>query len=309
MDNRAMRYRDTTSKYVRGFDLYCNDGEFNKRKNLKVIDNFNSYNQAASEAIVYYFFRHLVSEEFVKYDVKLAYPHSEKDVDVVASNMAGYEVRVEVKTPDFVENDGELHIKIGYRSGNNEESRDFINQSASEALKRVRKSGVKASIDKLDDLKIETYLDDANLKFGKPSSNNQINIVFICSDSIKMFDFFRYYTNEKTGVISRHPYIKISSYPNVDLIVFSNCSEAHLDDNFKFNPWDLKNYLCFVLPLTSDKNSAKFQYAETLFSSKLNELAYYTRKTPERFPDSMQMVNFIMYNYPQFCLDPNKRKY
>jgi len=309
MANHVLKGRDPNSNYCACFSEYCDDQEYNETKGLLSLDDFDTFNQAATEAIVFYYFRHFKQAAFVDHDVVVADPPSKKDVDVVATGLFGYDVRVEVKTPDLPVEDGNLHIKMAYRSGNTEESRRAMLEPCEDLQKNIRENGHDVQIDKLDDLKIKTFLENANKKYGKPSQEKDINILFVGSDTNIMFDFFRFFTNRTTGTFSPDPYIKPSDYPNIDYIVFSNCSEGHIDDNFTFNPWDLKNYLCFVLPLKPSDYSEKHHFVDSIFSSKLQDLFLYVRQSKNPLPEDFQLANFISDNCPCFCLNKSLRKY
>jgi hypothetical protein len=309
MQKQVLKGRAENSHYFEQFSSYCNDATFNKTKRLVELSDFNTFNQAASEAMVYYFFKHNLKQPKTSFDVKVADPPNKKDVDVVAEFPSDFTVCVEVKAPDFDAVDAMEHLRIANRAGNSPEAKMIMERSCADFQKVCAEAGQKIKIDKLDDLKIKSYLESANQKFGKVSEANAINALFISADTEKMCDFFRYCTNELTGFLSKDPYINVSLFSNVDYLVLSNSSEAHLDDNFVFNPWDLSNYLCIVLPLKSHDASPKRLFVDGLFQSKLVEIASYVRKTPENLPTDMLIFNYIALNYPQFCVNEKLRKY
>lgn len=306
----------STNKHMTDFNEWCDDNDYNQLKNLLLEKNFNRFNQAASEAMVYYFLKKELTFTNIEHDIKLYKTEGHpKDVDVVGLKEEKISFRIEVKAPEMYEEDEKIHGKIAFRAANTPEAKAGMETSQKDVINSINMSGKSTAVaDKLDDLKIKTFIENANEKFFKPSSDNEINILFVSVDTSTMLDFLRYYTNPLTGVFSNDPYFDTSLYLNVDFIVFSNCSECHLDDNFNFNLWDLSNYICFVLPLRKDGNvSYKRQYVDNLFKTKLPQLQHYMNCSPNlkktELPVEFWSEEFVALNYPHFNCNRSNRKY
>lgn len=305
-----------TDKHLTDFTNTCNDDDYNQNKRLLLEDNFNVFNQSSAEAMIYYFLLHNPLFTNIEHDKKL-YPQegNSKDVDVVGVLENKLFIRIEVKAPEMPPEDEKLHAKIAFRAANNLEAKEAFESTRNSIVSSMNRVSKKQIVsDKLDDLKIKTYIESANGKFHKPSANNEINVLFVSTSTSIMLDFLRYYTNPATGVFSDDPYFDTEEYLNVDYIVFSNSSECHLDDGFTFNVWDLKNYLCFVLPLRkNDPNLCKRLIVDRLFDSKLAGLSSFHIKNEgnakEVLPVEFWSEEYIALNYPQFCCNLSLRKY
>ena len=317
-NRRTIWTDDLSSKHRIDFQNTCKDCDYNAKKELATATDFNVFNQNATEAMVYYFLKSRVDFSNVSYDVHLCKASgSDKNIDVAGILENRIKIRIEVKTPVLEEPDGRIHGKIAFRAANNLEAKNALEESRDSVINSINnETDSEAVSDKLDDLKIKTYLENANEKFGSPSKDDEINILFVGSDTSTILNFIRYYTNPLTGVFSNDPYFKIDSFLNIDFIVFSNCSECHLDDGFTFNCWDLNNFLCFVLPLNQRGNSIynlKRMVVDSVFSSKLYELSAFQVESDKQnsygLPIEFWSEVFVAENYPHFNCNIQNRKY
>lgn len=273
----------------------------------------NKYLQCASELIVYNHLRKFSS--FVGYDVKLN-PLNDSDVDVVARNVNGYDVRVEVKTPEinFENNNGALVVQPICRLANNEESKIFLNLQTQLLKAEVELANPfkKIQIAKIEDNKIKTYLDSAKRKFPTAKKNNEINCLLICLDTEKMCQFLIYYTNPLTGVFSADPFLKIEDYKNVDYVILTNNVEGHLDSNFNFNYWDQNNYINFILPTQRydySNDASRRLIISKIFPSMFPAYVSFSKNSKSELPQDMKIYEFISLIRPCFRCNKTYRKY
>ena len=158
-----------------------------------------------------------------------------------------------------------------------------------------------------------------NIKFNLKTSfddcakndNNKINILLICTSTERFVDNVDSLINEYKKNNTGPSFLKFKDYPNVDYIVLSNCSEAHLNRNLNFqNIWDIDNYINFVLPLkiNNDKNQIeKNNFIAQVFNDKLMDFYNFKYQKYDRNSYGifmLQLLNFISDEYS--CFDIQK---
>lgn len=232
-------------KYEEDFKLICDSSEYNNKKMLDLTLSIHQYIQASSEAIYYYFLRK--KDENIEYDKRVNLENG-TDVDI-SCNIAGYRINLEVKTPELFENtskykEGMIYGHLNHRYPDDMITKEDVDKEMKEIVGYFQG---KADIKKMDDNKLKDYLVGCNDKVI-PSDEATINVLLICLDSSTMGSFLSYILNEYTGLFSNNPFVPAKEYEKVDYIMLSNCVEAHLDSNFKFNVWDASNYINFVIP-------------------------------------------------------------
>lgn len=243
--------------------------------------------------------------------------NSPKDVDIYVGN-SKYNLSIEVKTPKIQLENNENQIvlmqshKYDTLPKNTSPSYVAFNSTIEQILNDINSNtsihNKKAVKGKIDDLKIKDYLESANQKMLEINEDT-INILLICLDTHNLLKFMNYIINPYTGLLSKNPIVSKEKYENIEYIVLSNCVEAHLDSNFKFNVWDANNYLNFVMCL--NKNCDKSNYVRNLFNDKFCDFA---SKADNYAVDGakifeLQFSSYIAENYKQFTLNPKERKY
>ena len=143
------------------------------------------------------------------------------------------------------------------------------------------------------------------------SDSSTANILLICLDSGNFATFTNYIINEYTGLYTKTPYLHFKDYPNIDYIILTNCSEAHLDPKFNFNVWDAKKYINFVFPANLSEIDKNNKVAE-IFDEKVMDFFRYMNDISEDETFGilyLKLLSFIEKEYPYFAVNKTKREY
>ena len=166
----------------------------------------------------------------------------------------------------------------------------------------------------MDDNKLKDYLVGCNEKVIS-SDDSTINVLLICLDSSSMGAFLSYILNEYTGLFSNSPFVAKNAYEKVDYVMLSNCVEAHLDSNFKFNVWNAEKYINFVIPNYNKKLiKEKKDLLNKIFNDSFDD---YCKKRKElmccdgdNLGDEFAFSNYLAEDSNIcFCQNHEKRKY
>lgn len=307
-------------KYKKDFETVCKDDSYNEEKCLNQSLNVHQYIQAASEQMFYYSLEKVCSP--LGHDVKIN-PENGTDVDV-SFDGAPFHLRVEIKTPELFENTDTYakNKKAGIEMYGEQDHRypeEIIKREDIEGQLESLTSaiGSKATIKRPRDNKIKDYLEGAQEKMVE-SDASTINILLICLDSDEMCSFFDYIVNPYSGLSGIRPYIPAEAYSKVDFIVLSNCVEAHLDKNFRFNVWDFNNYANFVIPnrnkMSEEGFKEKIPFVLSLFNDNFvkytkDRKTYITVSGEIVNSDRFGVINYLAKNYIHFVPNKDQRKY
>lgn len=300
-------------KYKNDYFNVCTNNKYNESKALNQNLEPEQYIQASSEQIYFYW----LSKKFknICWDKKLNPP---KDVDIYVENSGKYNLSIEVKTPEIKLDMNPNRLELSQNHKYDTLPRDIspsyaafnfaIDQILNEINSNTSIHNKEAVKGKIDDLKIKDYLESANQKMQEINKDT-INILLICLDTNNILKFMNYIINPYTGLLSQDPIVSKEKYENIEYIVLSNCVEAHLDSNFKFNVWDANNYLNFVIYLNKDCN--KSMHVHSLFNDKfcdfVSKMDNYAVDGAKIF--EVQFSLYIAENYKQFTLNSKERKY
>lgn len=253
-------------QYKNDFNSIATDNKYNNEKlfNNSAIVDLDSYNQFASELLIYYFMKRFAKS--VKHDCIIR-NGSKKDVDIVADcfDDSSYKLNIEIKTPKKIINDSH-EIKLVQEHRLSEGVIDFsciakklkraICKSGNSELKINERGAIK-------DNPLKSQFDKSFEKFNNPT-RNEINILFICVDNETFCHFVDYIHNVDTGLYSKKPYFNLSDYKSIEYFIISNCCEAHIKKH-DFNCWNLANYENMVFA----NNSIEIDENKYLFVSRV----------------------------------------
>lgn len=310
-------YKMLGKNYYKNLEKTCYYCTYNELKIFnKKFKNHNQYIQGANEAIYYYWLRSLFNNVTFNWEINFS-----TNVDIFCHS-SDIPLCIEVKSPSiddlFEEIDKkEMFVSLDHRYDNLPSNESPILNQVDKIVDEFNKNSEKTNKvfkkKNLKDLKLKTYLESANKKMNK--YQDSANILLICCDTSTFVQNIDYILNVYTGIFTRNAYINLKDYPNVDFIIFSNCSEAHLDPNFKFNVWDAKNYINFVIPTSFEKTEKainKRNYVAEIFNDEF--MKFFEDKEEKYSKDTfnillLKLLNFIEIEHPCFAVNKTRRKY
>ena len=298
--------------YSEFFDSLFTNKEDKEKFMNKTFMNDEIYIQVANEIMLYEFLAHKIdSNSSNPYSDYKKISHSQKyDIEFETKD---YKLFIEMKSVlnysriKAFENTSNKHKKHS-----NVKSVNTNKSKSSEKNEKISTKGLYEQKQSEFKNRIIPYLDFPNKVSSKDSDSN-INILFISSDTLNFVKNVDSLINGYAGIYTKNKAIDLERY-NVDFVILSNCSEAHLIKNLYFNlfsgVWDFENYINFVIPLKVDNNDDKLikknNFVSKLFDDKLMDF-YNERKT--KYNDSaydiliLQLLNFIKIEYPMFDIE------
>ena len=269
------KYKEDLSKVSK--EKYAKEKEFLNKSYDK-----NNYVSNANQ-ILFYNYLNSLSKEL--YCFKSVYPYQEYDLYCEGSK---YNLIIEFKT-SFLEN------KADEISNSKLSNLNFLDY-------KMLNKNIKL---KIDSTKIASDLKRANDKLFT-SSNKNLNILIFCLTTERFINNITYLLNEYNGIFTDNSYIKLKDYPNIDFIIFSNCSDAHSRKEYDFNNWDANNYINFVIPTKINNIPSRIRKNDFVASAFNDELMNFYNNKDTKYNENaygillLQLINYIKIEHPCF---------
>ncbi len=205
------------------------------------------YIQSATELSVNLFFYNLSPSTF-EYEIKMN-PDNKKDIDCQVE-IEHIKYNIEVKCPDLEDklnvSDDTLKVSFGTRMPNHDKVLKDVKSITANILNSSKSSYKKTINVKRDDNKMKEYLIGAHKKF---IDNDGLNVLIVPLNSPESFDeWLAYLIEPNAGLFTDKSYISVSKFNKVDIVVFTNLVNSHLNYNKSpiSNPWDFSKHFNIV---------------------------------------------------------------
>ena len=270
-------------KYYDDFEKVCYDNRFNNEfifKNGFV--NKDQYISSANKAMFYYWLSSEIHNTYLN-----------KESGLFVSNSYSFSLNINV-----------ISSKVKYFD--DIESKEVTLNKIKELSKTIdTKSIIENKNKQLDNTRIKKYLKETIRKDLNHNTNN-INILLICVDTQRFIYDVSSLINEMTGIYSSNSHINLDKYKDIDFIIISNCSEAHINPKLKLNNlWDFDNYIKFVLPLKLNDDELqvkKNNYVSKLFNDNFMKFYSYISNNKKELDFKNRNLGILSLNLSDYIL-------